>query len=85
MTDGAAPAANASVPRFVKGFCVDRRHPLILVAAILASALDFIDGTVVASTMSAGFATISWVAVGLSLLSALVAARTLPLPARCIA
>ncbi|KPP84824.1 MAG: Major Facilitator Superfamily [Rhodobacteraceae bacterium HLUCCA08] len=47
-TKGAAPAAR---PLFDAGFCEPGRRKLILVAAILASSMGFIDGTVTAIAM----------------------------------
>ena len=50
MHDQQAPPA---APVFVPGFCDPAARPYVLVAAILASALGFIDGTVVAVAMPA--------------------------------
>ena len=52
MTDQRAPQTSAA-PVFHAGFCAERSRPYILVAAILASALGFIDGTVVAIALPA--------------------------------
>ncbi|WP_253913161.1 MFS transporter [Pseudoruegeria sp. HB172150] len=42
-----------AVPDFISGFCDPARRRLLLIAAILASAMGFIDGTVVAIAMPA--------------------------------
>ncbi|APX11172.1 MFS transporter [Tateyamaria omphalii] len=52
MTDQRAPQTPAA-PVFYAGFCAERSRPFILVAAILASSLGFIDGTVVAIALPA--------------------------------
>ena len=52
MTDQRAPQSSAA-PVFHPGFCAERSRPFILVAAIFASALGFIDGTVVAIALPA--------------------------------
>ncbi|MEL6467406.1 MAG: MFS transporter [Pseudomonadota bacterium] len=52
MSDTRAPQTSAA-PVFHAGFCAERSRPYILVAAILASALGFIDGTVVAIALPA--------------------------------
>ncbi|WP_147104146.1 MFS transporter [Tateyamaria sp. syn59] len=52
MTETRAPQTSAA-PVFHAGFCAERSRPYILVAAILASALGFIDGTVVAIALPA--------------------------------
>ncbi|WP_299041184.1 MFS transporter [uncultured Tateyamaria sp.] len=52
MTDKRAPQTTEA-PVFHAGFCAERSRPYILVAAILASALGFIDGTVVAIALPA--------------------------------
>lgn len=52
MTDTRA-APHAAAPVFVPGFCAARNRHFILIAAILASALGFIDGTVVSIAMPA--------------------------------
>ena len=48
-----ASSAGAAAPVFVSGFCDPAARKFILVSAILASALGFIDGTVVAIAMPA--------------------------------
>ncbi|MEL6564550.1 MAG: MFS transporter [Pseudomonadota bacterium] len=67
MTDTRAPQTSAA-PVFRPGFCAERSRPYILVAAILASALGFIDGTVVAialpamrDSLDAGLAEAQWI------------------------
>ncbi|WP_299703044.1 MFS transporter [uncultured Tateyamaria sp.] len=52
MTDTRAPQTTAA-PVFHPGFCAERSRPYILVAAVLASALGIIDGTVVAIALPA--------------------------------
>ncbi|SLN17614.1 MFS transporter [Roseisalinus antarcticus] len=52
MTDSIPPPASGQAPRkpgpvFVSGFCDPGKRHLILIAAVLASAMGFIDGTVV--------------------------------------
>ena len=53
MTDTQASQQKAATPAFVSGFCDPAARIYILIAAILASALGFIDGTVVAIAMPA--------------------------------
>jgi len=53
MTDIRAPQDDLAAPDFVPGFCAARNRRFILAAAILASALGFIDGTVVSIAMPA--------------------------------
>jgi EmrB/QacA subfamily drug resistance transporter len=48
-----APQPEAAAPVFRPDFCTPESRPYVLVAAILASALGFIDGTVVAIAMPA--------------------------------
>lgn len=50
---GQVPAAEPAAPVFVSDFCAADRRPLLLTAAILASAMGFIDGTVVAIAIPA--------------------------------
>ncbi|MEL6294421.1 MAG: MFS transporter [Pseudomonadota bacterium] len=52
MTDTRAPRTTAA-PVFREGFCAAASRPFILTSAILASALGFIDGTVVAIALPA--------------------------------
>ncbi|MGD1882301.1 MAG: MFS transporter [Paracoccaceae bacterium] len=52
MTDVRAPGTNAA-PVFREGFCAPAARPFILASAILASALGFIDGTVVSIALPA--------------------------------
>lgn len=52
MTDTRA-APHSAPPVFVSGFCAAQNRRFILIAAILASALGFIDGTVVSIAMPA--------------------------------
>ena len=52
MTDERAPGS-AVAPVFVSGFCAERARPRLLVAAILASAPGFIDGTAVSIALPA--------------------------------
>ena len=56
------------MPVFVQGFCDPARRRLILVAAVLASAMGFIDGSVVSlavpairETLGASLAQVTWV------------------------
>lgn len=53
MTDDQASQARPAAPVFHQGFCDPKARPFVLVAAILASAMGFIDGTVVAIAMPA--------------------------------
>ncbi len=53
MTGQQASSAGAAAPVSFSGFCDPAARPFILVAAILASAIGFIDGTVVAIAMPA--------------------------------
>ncbi len=53
MTDLQAPQSPAVVPQFVPEFCAPKNRPYLLAAAILASALGFIDGTVVSIALPA--------------------------------
>ena len=53
MTTIQAPPETPAAPVFVSGFCAPERRRWLLVAAILASALGFIDGTVVAIAIPA--------------------------------
>ncbi|MEM8653597.1 MAG: MFS transporter [Pseudomonadota bacterium] len=52
MSDTRAPQTTAA-PVFHAGFCAERSRPFLLVAAVLASALGIIDGTVVAIALPA--------------------------------
>jgi EmrB/QacA subfamily drug resistance transporter len=53
MTGDQASQAFPAAPVFHSGFCAPEARPFVLMAAILASALGFIDGTVVAIAMPA--------------------------------
>lgn len=53
MTDQRASELGAAAPVSIPGFCDPAARPYILISAILASALGFIDGTVVAIAMPA--------------------------------
>ena len=68
MTSRRASKRKAAAPFSVEAFCAPERRKYILVAAILASALGFIDGTVVAiaipamrATLGASLAQAQWV------------------------
>ncbi|MEL7115523.1 MAG: MFS transporter [Pseudomonadota bacterium] len=61
-------ASGIPAPKFVSGFCQEQRRRLILVAAILASAMGFIDGSVIAiaipairETLDASLIQVQWV------------------------
>jgi EmrB/QacA subfamily drug resistance transporter len=53
MNDGQAPAGTPAAPVFDSGFCAPDRRGLILLAAILASSLGFIDGAVISIAIPA--------------------------------
>lgn len=54
MTDKQIETVSAPpAPEFIAGFCDDSKRPLILVAAVLASSMSYIDGSVISIAMPA--------------------------------